>query len=50
VFHVDPCQRAFCAACDVAACPVRREPFVGRTPFSVDEATAWNGEAEGLIP
>lgn len=39
VFHTDPCHRALCALCDVAECPVRREPFAGRPPLGVDEAT-----------
>jgi cation diffusion facilitator family transporter len=36
--HADPCHRALCAACDVTDCPVRREPFAGRPPFTVEEA------------
>jgi len=38
VFHTDPCARAFCAVCDVADCPVRREAFTGRPPLTVEEA------------
>ena len=38
VFHTDPCRRAYCPACDVADCPVRREPFRGREPLTVEEA------------
>jgi len=45
VFHVDPCLRALCPQCDLPDCPVRREPFAGRTPFTVEQATAWDGEA-----
>ncbi|HEV7735481.1 MAG TPA: cation diffusion facilitator family transporter [Candidatus Binatia bacterium] len=39
VFHTDPCRRALCVHCDVAACPVRREAFVERPPLTVEEAT-----------
>ncbi len=38
VFHTDPCRRAYCPACDVAECPVRRAPFASRRPLTVDEA------------
>lgn len=37
VFHTDPCRRIYCARCDIPACPIRVEPFVGRVPFTVDE-------------
>jgi cation diffusion facilitator family transporter len=37
VFHTDPCHRAYCAICDLPDCPVRREPFAGRPPLTVDE-------------
>lgn len=37
VFHTDPCHRAYCAMCDLEDCPVRREPFAGRPPLTVDE-------------
>jgi cation diffusion facilitator family transporter len=48
IFHTDPCRRALCAICDVEACPVRVEPFLGRPPLTVEEATAtdedfWQG-------
>lgn len=39
VFHVDPCQRAFCAVCDLPDCPVRVVPFVERPPLTIEEAT-----------
>jgi cation diffusion facilitator family transporter len=38
VFHTDPCHRAYCAMCDLADCPVRREPFRGRPPLTLEEA------------
>jgi cation diffusion facilitator family transporter len=37
VFHTDPCRRIYCARCDIVDCPIRREPFRGRVPFTVDE-------------
>jgi cation diffusion facilitator family transporter len=36
-FHSDPCHRAYCAMCDIAACPVRRAAFTGRPQLTVDE-------------
>lgn len=39
VFHTDPCRRAYCPACDVDPCPVRRAPFRGRDPLTAEEAT-----------
>jgi cation diffusion facilitator family transporter len=38
VFHVDPCRRLYCGVCDVQDCPVRREPFRGRPPMTLEEA------------
>lgn len=32
-FHLDPCGRKYCAACDVSDCPVRQSPFVKRFNF-----------------
>jgi cation diffusion facilitator family transporter len=37
VFHTDPCRRIYCARCDIADCPIRKEPFVARTALTVDE-------------
>lgn len=37
-FHIDPCQRRFCAGCDVDPCPIRIAPFAGRTWIAFDEA------------
>ncbi len=33
-FHLDPCRRAYCARCEVADCPVRREPFREKPPVT----------------
>jgi cation diffusion facilitator family transporter len=38
VFHTDPCHRVYCAMCDLDSCPVRREPYRGRPPLTLDEA------------
>jgi cation diffusion facilitator family transporter len=38
VFHTDPCRRAYCPACNVEPCPVRRAPCGGRPPLTVEEA------------
>ncbi|MFK7740255.1 MAG: cation diffusion facilitator family transporter [Planctomycetota bacterium] len=37
-FHTDPCERTWCSMCDLETCSVRREPFVGLEPLTVDEA------------
>ncbi len=37
-FHTDPCHRLYCAMCDVPNCPIRVEPFVGRTPLTYAQA------------
>lgn len=39
-FHTDPCERKFCAACDLADCPVRAAAFRGRPPLTVEEVVA----------
>lgn len=36
--HTDPCHRIYCRMCDLDDCPVRREPFTGRPPLTLDEA------------
>lgn len=36
--HTDPCRRYYCAMCDLDPCPIRREPFRGRPPLTLDEA------------
>ncbi|HEX4922539.1 MAG TPA: cation diffusion facilitator family transporter [Bdellovibrionales bacterium] len=36
-FHVDPCRRAYCRACDYPNCPVRREPFKEKILFTIEE-------------
>ena len=38
VFHTDPCHRNYCATCDLEDCPIRREPFLGATPLTLEEA------------
>jgi cation diffusion facilitator family transporter len=37
-FHTDPCHRVYCAMCDLAECPVRREPYRARPLLTLDEA------------
>jgi cation diffusion facilitator family transporter len=46
-FHTDPCERAWCARCDLDACSVRRAPFTGRGPLTIDEAVAPDPRAHG---
>jgi divalent metal cation (Fe/Co/Zn/Cd) transporter len=36
-FHLDPCGRKYCTACDVPDCPVRQSPFVKRYSFESDD-------------
>jgi cation diffusion facilitator family transporter len=50
VFHIDPCQRAFCAMCDLPACPVRVVPFVARPPLTIEEATGSPQVPSGSTP
>jgi len=38
VFHTDPCHRIYCAVCDLADCPIRREPYRGTIPMTLEEA------------
>lgn len=46
-FHTDPCERAYCSVCDLEACSVRRQPFLGLRPLTVDEAVAPDPDAHG---
>lgn len=39
-FQTEPCERAWCAMCDLDACSVRAHPFVRHEPLTVDEAVA----------
>lgn len=39
-FHIDPCRRVYCHACDVKDCKIRREVFVQVIPFTFDELTS----------
>ncbi len=35
-FHLDPCRQAYCASCDLADCPIRKEAFSWQQPFTVE--------------
>jgi len=37
-FHTDPCERDYCAMCDLEDCSVRQQPFTGLQPLTVEEA------------
>jgi cation diffusion facilitator family transporter len=37
-WHIDPCHRQLCASCEVHPCPIRVQPFVGRSWITLDEA------------
>jgi cation diffusion facilitator family transporter len=39
-FHVDPCERAYCARCDYPDCPVREAAFERRRPFTTESVVA----------
>lgn len=39
-FHIDPCRRVYCHACDLADCKIRREAFVEVIPFTFAELTS----------
>ncbi len=38
-FHIDPCERAYCAKCDIKGCNVRTKPFLQNETFSVASIT-----------
>jgi len=44
-FHTDPCERTWCAMCDLEQCSVRQRPFVRLEPLTVDEAVRPDGDA-----
>lgn len=35
-FHIDPCERKYCAHCEVPECPIRRHPFESARAFTVE--------------
>lgn len=39
-FHIDPCRRVYCHACDLEDCEIRREQFVNLIPFTFEELTS----------
>jgi cation diffusion facilitator family transporter len=49
-FHTDPCERAYCAQCDLEACSVRAQPFAGARPLTVDEAVVPDPKAHPRAP
>ena len=48
-FHTDPCERMWCATCDLDACSVRAQPFAGRKPLTVEEAVAPDPASHGPL-
>lgn len=36
-FHLDPCRRVYCKACEMRDCPIRQAPFDKREPFTIEE-------------
>jgi cation diffusion facilitator family transporter len=36
-FHLDPCRRFYCRACEMSDCKIRVEPFQKRIPFTLEE-------------
>jgi cation diffusion facilitator family transporter len=36
-FHLDPCRKAYCEACDYPDCSVRQEPFKELIPYTLEE-------------
>jgi cation diffusion facilitator family transporter len=45
-FHVDPCERAYCRRCDYPDCPVRRQAFDVRRPFTAESVVRGPDPAE----
>jgi hypothetical protein len=39
-FHLDPCRRFYCRACDVKDCKIRMQNFEKRIPFTLEELTS----------
>ena len=37
--HTDPCERAWCRACPIHPCPIRREPRTEEGPITIESAT-----------
>ncbi len=48
-FQTEPCERAWCAMCDLDACSVRVHPFVRLVPLTVVEAVAPDPQAPGEL-
>lgn len=46
-FHIDPCERAYCARCEYADCPVRREPCTARRAFTAESVVRGPEPATG---
>ncbi|KYG69268.1 cation transporter [Bdellovibrio bacteriovorus] len=38
-FHLDPCKKSYCRACDVLTCPIRQQPYESLRPFTVKSLT-----------
>lgn len=36
--HTDPCEQAYCSACDLGDCAIRKEDFVARRRVTADQA------------
>lgn len=36
-FHLDPCQMAYCACCDLKDCPIRKKPFEKHRAHTYEE-------------
>lgn len=36
-FHLDPCRRAYCHACDLSDCSIRKSKFEKHLPFTIDD-------------
>ena len=43
-FHTEPCERAYCAMCDLENCSVRQQPFQELRPLTVDEVVRTDRE------
>ncbi len=45
-FHIDPCRQFYCRTCDLKDCPIRKEDFQKRIPFSLEELVSPEEPAE----
>jgi divalent metal cation (Fe/Co/Zn/Cd) transporter len=38
--HTDPCQKKYCARCEIKDCPIRVSPYQNQNKLTIEEATS----------